>query len=78
MKLKLARWYMGRIASRYCPCEWPIRSKRLIRLCGRIDDLYVADEKRKDLIRFIEFHTGEQPYTTSSNAQNVTVRWTRK
>lgn len=38
---RLAAWWMGRVAGRYCPCEWPIRIPPLIRLCGRIDDRYV-------------------------------------
>lgn len=33
-------WYMARIAGRYCPCEWPIQIRPLIRLCGRIDDRF--------------------------------------
>lgn len=46
------RWYMGRVAGRYCPCEWPIKSRRLIRLCGWIDDEY----DRLSFIDFAAFH----------------------
>ena len=41
IRKRLVCWYMGRIAGRYCPCEWPFESRRLVRLCGRIDDAYV-------------------------------------
>ena len=52
LRERLAAWYMERIAGRYCPCEWPYRSRRLIRLCGRIDDAYCNAQFRD----FAHFH----------------------
>lgn len=50
---QLAAWYMGRVAGRYCPCQWGrFRVKRLIRLCGRIDDAYCNAQFRD----FCDFH----------------------
>lgn len=50
---RLARWYMGYIVGRCCPCEWGrFRNKRLIRLCGRIDDAYCNAQFRD----FADFH----------------------
>jgi len=65
------RWYMGRVAGRYCPCEWPIKVKRLIRVCSWFDDEY----DRLDFIRFAGFHMGTT--TTASSTQNIGVKWTR-
>ena len=67
------RWYMGRVAGRYCPCEWPVKSKRLIRWCAWIDDEY----DRLDFIRFIGFHMGQQNVATASSS-NVKVTWRRR
>ena len=74
MKDKFVRWYMGRITGRYCPCEWPVKVKFLIRLCARIDDAY----ERLEFHRFAAWYLGQQniTYTSSSNA-NTSVTWTR-
>jgi hypothetical protein len=70
LRRRFVRWYMGRIAGRYCPCEWPIKSKRLMHLCGRIDDAYERENFR-DSVGFIMGLYA--PNTTSSTA--VSVEW---
>lgn len=37
---RFVRWYFRRVIGRCCPCEWPIKSRTLIRWCGRMDDAY--------------------------------------
>lgn len=54
-KERLAGWYMVRIAGRYCPCQWPIKSRRLIRLCGRIDDYFCDRAKLLDAAHFYTY-----------------------
>lgn len=53
---RFAGWYMGRIAGRYCPCQWPLRIKPLIRLCGRIDDIECRYQKHSELSRCMAFY----------------------
>ena len=55
LRERLAAWYMGRIAGRYCPCEWPYKSRWLIRLCGRIDDAYCNAQFRD----FCHYHLAQ-------------------
>jgi hypothetical protein len=57
---------MGRVAGRYCPCEWPIKSKRLIRLCGRVDDA-VCNAEFRDFVHF-HLHVHQNQTTSSSGA----------
>lgn len=73
VRRRFVRWYMGRIAGRYCPCEWPIKSKRLMHLCGRIDDA----AERESFRDFCGFWLTQTQYTTGSSA-TVTVNWRRK
>lgn len=51
VRRRFVRWYMGRVAGRYCPCEWSFKSRRLIHLCGRIDDA----NDREDFYDFAAF-----------------------
>ena len=61
-------WYMGRIAGRYCPCEWPWKIKWLIEVCAWIDD----EEERHDFTRFVGFHLAQHQTTGTSSTANVT------
>lgn len=71
MSARIVRWYMGRVAGRYCPCEWPVKIRPLIRLCGRIDD---ANE-RLDFIAFARWYMASQRRnTTSTTATTVDVQ----
>lgn len=71
LRRRFVRWYMGRIAGRYCPCEWPIKSKRLMHLCGRIDDVAERESFRDS------FWLNNALFTaTTSTASNVNVTWT--
>lgn len=72
LRAVFVRWYMGRVAGRYCPCEWPVRSRRLMHLCGRIDDAQEA-------LNFYDFAAFYHPTTgTLSSTQNVVVTsWRR-
>ena len=63
---RLARWYMSRVAGRYCPCEWPIKSKALIRLCGRVDDS-VCNADFRDFVHF-HLHVHQNQTTSSGGA----------
>lgn len=65
---RFVRWYFRRVIGRCCPCEWPIKSRTLIRWCGRMDDAY-------DRLVFIDFArhymaqaTGHAPSGQSSDA----------
>lgn len=71
VRRRFVRWYMGRIAGRYCPCEWPVKSKRLMNLCGRIDDAG-ARESFRDFVRFWP------PQRSTSSTSTATVKWRRK
>lgn len=64
-------WYMGRIAGRYCPCEWPVKLNPLMELCAWIDD----EEERHDLIRFTAFHMKRPQTITTSSGTAGAIRF---
>lgn len=71
------RWYMSRIAGRYCPCEWPIKSKLLMRLCGRIDDA-AAREAFRDCCGFwLSHYNNNTTVSTGTTVVVKPVRWRR-
>lgn len=73
VRRRFVRWYMGRVAGRFCPCEWPIKSKRLMHLCGRIDDAYERESFR-DFCGFVL----DQTTSTSSTAYTATTLWRKR
>lgn len=77
MKDWFVSWYFGAvIANDRCPCAWPIKSKRLMHLCGRLDDAYDRIEMRRSFA-FIMALPFPLTQNTSSTSSNVTVTWTQ-
>ena len=76
MKERLAAWYFRHfITPGRCPCSLPVRSKFLIRLCGRVDDYHARAIDRAQLRRFTHWYMADR-LTTSNSASNATVTWT--
>lgn len=59
-----------------CPCSWPIKSKRLIQWCGRMDDAYDRIEFRRS-VGFIMALPFPLTNTTTSAGSNVNVTYTQ-